>query len=372
MAILFDQMSKPIGWWCSLGRPFRHSSQKSAIALLLALVLALGWASWSTDNLADTDDERVAAKSAENIGDLELYSRIHERYHAGENYYAAAMAEQRAHNYPTKPFMTVRLPTLAWFDGLVSDQAWKIIATLLLVGTVLAWLGAFASLASGPERIAAVVLIFVAGAGVYDARAMQFHELISGLLLTIALGLYRPERWWPSLIFAALALAVRELAMPFILLWGAFALSQKKWKEAGAIAALVAAFAIGLYLHSLGVAAQRVPDDLASPGWDALNGPQMALFAMAKLTPLLFLPMAIAAPVALIALLGWIGLGDRLGLFASLWFIGFGLALSLFARTNNFYWVLMILPAYAAGLAFVPRALAEIVQRARGHITSYS
>lgn len=337
---------------------------------MLALVLALGWSSWSTGGLASADEQRVAAKSDDNIGDLELYARIHERYNAGENYYAAAMDEQRAHNYPTQPFVTVRLPTLAWLDGMVSETAWQIIGTALLVGMVLAWMGAFAPLVGMPERAAALLLLFLAGAGAYDARALLFHELVSGLLLTMALGLYRPARWWPSLIFAALALAVRELALPFILLWGVFALSHKRWKETAAIAALIVLFVIGLYLHSLGVAAQRLPGDLASPGWDAFNGPQMALFAMARLTPLLFLPTMIAAPVALIALLGWIGLGGRLGLFASLWFIGFGIALSLFARTNNFYWVLMVLPAYAAGLAFVPCALAELVRRATGAQTS--
>jgi len=218
----------------------------------------------------------------------------------------------------------------------------------------------------------AAVILFVAAAGMFAPRSLLIHELISGTLLTIALGVYREDRWWPSLVFAGLALAVRELALPFILLWGAFALLQKRWREAAAVAGLIAIFAFSMWLHAQGVAAHRQSGDLVTPGWDAFIGPQLALLAMGKLTLLMFVPMAIAAPIALIALLGWIGLGGRLGLFATLWFIGFGLALSLFARTNNFYWVLMVLPAYAAGLALAPRAVGDLLQIAKGVKTSQS
>jgi hypothetical protein len=70
----------------------------------------------------------------------------------------------------------------------------------------------------------------------------------------------------------------------------------------------------------------------------------------------------VAGPLALLPLLGWIALGGRLGLFAALWFAGFALLMALAARPDNFYWVLMVLPAYGAGLAFVPRALADLVR----------
>jgi len=362
----------PVGWWCSLGRPLRRLSRGQAIGLLLALVLALGWASYAATSLAATDAERVASMSGDQIGDIELYLRVHERYQEGENYYQAAMSEQRQNNYPTIPFVTVRLPTLAVLDSMVSDTAWTPIALLLLIAMILGWIGALAPLATRAENFAAAVILFVSTAGLFDPRALLWHELVAGALLTVAMGVYRENRWWPSLLLAAAALAVRELALPFILLWGAFALSRRSWKEAAAIAALLLVFAVGMWLHAQGVAAHRLPDDLVSPGWDAFSGPQLAILALAKLTPLLFLPVGIAAPIALIALLGWIGLGGRLGLFASLWFIGFCLAVSIFARTNNFYWVMLLLPAYAAGLALVPRALLDLLQIAKGTKTSQS
>jgi hypothetical protein len=67
----------------------------------------------------------------------------------------------------------------------------------------------------------------------------------------------------------------------------------------------------------------------------------------------------------LLPLLGWTALGGRQGLFATLWFAGFILAVSLFARYVNFYWLSLMLPAYGAGLALVPRAVMDLVSALR-------
>ena len=362
----------PVGWWCALGRPLARLPRGGALAVLLALVLALGWAAWATPQLGQADDARVAAKSGEAIGDLELYERIHDRVAAGENYYAAAVAEQRANDYPTQPFVTVRLPTLAYIDALLGENWGRIAAMLLLVAVILAWLRALKPVVLRTEVLGTGILLYMAGMGLFDPRALQFHELVAGALLGLALAIYRPDRWWPSLVAAALALAIRELALPFLLLWGAFAASERRWRQVLAIGIVIGLFVLAMVFHAQAVAQHVLPTDPASPPWAGFNGPQLALLSLARLTPLLMLPEAVAAPIALLALLGWVGLGGRLGLFAALWFAGMGLAMALFARTNNFYWVLLVLPAYAAGLAFVPRALAELVRGAIGRQKSQS
>jgi hypothetical protein len=70
-------------------------------------------------------------------------------------------------------------------------------------------------------------------------------------------------------------------------------------------------------------------------------------------------------PLALLPLLGWASLGGRRGLFATLWFAGYFLAAALFARQVNFYWLSLVLPAYGAGLALVPRAVWDLVSAIR-------
>ena len=60
-----------------------------------------------------------------------------------------------------------------------------------------------------------------------------------------------------------------------------------------------------------------------------------------------------------------LAVGGRLGALASLWFAGFIAAVAIFARQENFYWMGLFVPAYGVGLAFVPRALADLVAAVR-------
>ena len=77
-------------------------------------------------------------------------------------------------------------------------------------------------------------------------------------------------------------------------------------------------------------------------------------------------PLWLAGPVAVLPLLGWAGLSGRSGWFAALWSAGFFLAMALFARPENYYWVLMVLPLYFAGFALVPRAIGDLLASVTG------
>lgn len=299
-------------------------------------------------------------------GDLALYSRIAERMAAGEGYYAAAMDEHRTSNYPTRPFVAVRLPTLAWLQAAIGVDGVRYAMMGLVAACLLALNMRLGALVSLPERAGALLLMLLGGAAVSVPLAGLIHELWAGLWLTLALLVYRPGKWGLALAAAAAAIAVRELAVPFVLLWLVFALAQRRWREAAAVAGLLALFGIGMGLHASAVEALRLPGDPASQGWDALSGFGLPLVALARLTGLLLLPLHIAAPLAILPLVGWLGLGGRLGLFAALWFAGLATMIALFARPENFYWAQLGLPAYGIGLAFVPRAVGELVAAGLG------
>jgi hypothetical protein len=303
------------------------------------------------------------AKPPRAKGDMALYARIHARMTMGEGYYAAALAEQRASNYPTRPFVTVRLPTLAWVQTAIGPDGVRWLALMLAAGAIAALNWRSQPLATPTERIMASALLAAGGGAAFSPVAGYDHDFIAGVLLTFALLAWRPHRWWPALLALAAALAVRELAAPFAVLWLAFALAGRRWREAGAVAAVLTAFALGLALHFLAVDAARLPGDLASQGWRALVGYGLPLAALGELTGLRHLPPVLAAPLALLPLIGWAGLGGRMGLFATLYCAGIATMMALFARPANYYWVELALPAYAIGLAFAPRAIGELVGR---------
>ena len=366
--------------WEALGRPLTRLPRWAAGLVLALLAAAMVWSVGATAPLAEAEAARVAAmaaraaadakapaaeKPARAKGDLALYARINERMTAGEGYYAAAMDEQRASNYPTRPFVAVRLPTLAWLQAVIGVAGVRYLEFALVLACLWAANSRLARLASVslPERLAVLGLLVLGGAAVLAPRAGLIHELWAGLCLTLALLLYRPERWWPALLAAAAAIAVRELAVPFVLLWLAFALAARRWREAAGVAGLLALFAGGMTLHYLAVEAGRLANDPASPGWDAMIGYGLPLMALSRLTGLIMIPVTAAAPIALLPLIGWAGIGGRLGLFALLWSAGTLTMIALFARPDNFYWAQLVLPAYGLGLAFAPRALAELMLR---------
>ena len=97
---------------------FAHWSKGAAWAALAAIILILAAAAWtvpgaSRSSLVASASGSAATEPARD-DDLRLYDRIVERVAAGENYYTVAIAEQRARNFPVRPAVTVRLPTLAF------------------------------------------------------------------------------------------------------------------------------------------------------------------------------------------------------------------------------------------------------------------
>lgn len=352
--------------WEALGRPFTHLSRRGAALVLAVLMAAMAWSAWANAPDEQAAPARVATTTATPAttdrprGDMALYARINARMAAGEGYYAAALNEQRESHYPTRPFVAVRLPTLAWLQALIGADGVRYLAMAVVLACLWALNTRLATLASLEERIIASALLVAGGAAALSPVAGFDHDFVAGLLLSLALLLYRADRWWPALLAAGAALAVRELAAPFVLLWLGFAIAGRRWREAGALAVLLAFFAAGMGLHAMAVGAERLPGDLGSQGWGALSGYGLPLAGLGQLTGLRFLPPILAATIAILPLLGWAAIGGRIGLFALLWFGGLATMLALFARPENFYWVELALPAYAIGLAFVPRGLAEL------------
>ena len=75
----------------------------------------------------------------------------------------------------------------------------------------------------------------------------------------------------------------------------------------------------------------------------------------------------LAAMLALLPLLGWAGWRGDAGVFGFLFYAGYGVLFMIAGRDNNFYWALMVTPAWFVGLVFVPRAVRSLWASARGH-----
>ena len=192
------------------------------------------------------------------------------------------------------------------------------------------------------------------------------HELWSGMLLALALALYRPgERWGATLGLVALALAIRVHVLPFVLLAAALALWWRHWREALAWGGLAALFVALLALHHQQVAQGVLPGDPPSYPWLVLRGLSGWLSNIVLSSNLRFLPHWLAGPLVILMVLGWSVWRSRLGTFATLLFLGYGLAFMIAGRPDNYYWGAVIAPSMFLGLAFVVPALRGLRQAAR-------
>lgn len=293
--------------------------------------------------------------------DLIFYDTVIARLDKGEDYYDFIVEQQRRSGYPVKPGLTVRLPTLAYLHAWLGEVALIGLAVLLMAATVWAWWRRLGEEPGGKDyrRIGAALMLMGASLGL-NRYYFVLHELWAGMLIALALGLHRPGRWKAALAVAALALAIREHALPFVLLMAAMAGWRRDWREMAAWSALVLAFLAVMAVHLRLVEPFVRADDFQGPSWLVLRGLKGWLGNIVLASNLRFLPHALAAPLVLLMLLGWAGWKSPAGAEATLLYAGYGFAFMIVGRDNNFYWGAIAAPAMFIGLAFLPMALAGL------------
>ena len=320
----------------------------------------------------------AAAKAAERPrdDDLALYDRVIQRIGRGQNYYVAAADEHRKSNYPLRPGVAVRLPTLAYLDLWLGDQGrgaevlvpGELVAALaLLLAVVGAWWRRLGDEPGGApfQRIGTALMFMGASLGL-NRYYFVLHELWAGMLIALSLALHRPgQRWLGAVLIAALALVIREHALPYVALMAALALWRRDWKEGAAWGALIAVFLVGMAVHLHFVAQQVRPSDVVGPAWLVLRGLSGWLSSVVLSSNLRFLWHQVSGPLVILMVLGWAGWKTSLGTTATLLYLGYGLLFMIAGRADNFYWGAVIAPAMFVGLAFVPRALRSLVRSAR-------
>lgn len=340
-----------------------------ALALILILLIAAALVPISRNRGPDLQPTlTLGTPTAERPrdDDLQVYDNVVVRLQAGQGYYEAVAAEHRAIGFPLKPGLAVRLPSLAWIEAAIGPAGERAAAILLLAAVLLTWWRRLGTEPGGKERrLLAMALLAIGAVLMLNTYFFRLHELWAGMLLALSFGLHRPGRWGWALAIAALALAIRELALPYVLLMAAVALWRGDRREGAAWALLAAVFAAALAAHLHFVAAQVRPGDLTSQSWWAFRGLSGALENAVFSSNLRYLPHWLAGPLAVLMVLGWAGWRSPAGAFGALLFAGYGVLFAVAGRDENYYWGMLITPCLAMGLAFLPAAARSLLRAAR-------
>lgn len=333
----------------------------AVIALIVALALGTLMIGAAQTGEAISGDGRYS--------DVQLYHDIGNAVGAagngGEDYYHAATRLQRAHGFPTSPFVTVRLPTLAWIEAALGWRATHAVLCVLLAAAAVAWFAMLRPLVGTGERVAAMLLVLAGGAMAASPGLAISHELWAGVLITLAMALRVNGLPTAAFLTAALALAIRELALPFVLLAAFEAWRGGRRKQLAAWTTLLLAYAVVLLLHRHAVMPLSLPGDAPSQGWGGLRGPGAVLQDIADVTVLHLLPAPFSYLAVLLCLIGFLGAPMPLARLALPWLATIALLLAVFARPVNFYWAILSVPMVMAGLAFLPRTTRDLASALR-------
>ena len=354
MAIWLARPSRFAGW------P-RNRARSGLILLLIVLAAALTALAVPQPAAVSGD----TAKRGDDQADVVLYEGIVDGVRHGGDYYAVAASALRAGDYPMKPFVTFRLPTLAVAQAIL--PAWAVIALLyaLAAGVFAAWFFRLRPVFARPPPFILAMVLLAGGMGAFvQSELASFHEVWAGLLIALSLALRRPDRWIAAAGIGALAMLIRETAALYVFVMFAAALLDGNRKEAAGWAAGVALLAIAVIAHAHAVAQVVRPLDPASPGWSGMLGFGFFVEAMTLSTALRLAPMWLAALLMGFTLFGWSAWRDGTGLRAAATFAIYAALIALFGRVDTFYWGLMVAPAILIGLAFAPDALRDLIAAA--------
>lgn len=295
--------------------------------------------------------------AATGSGDIALYNAIVADMRGGMPYYEAAVGEARKYNYPLRPFVTVRLPTLAWLLSVTpSDAVNRAGVAALAVIALGAWAWRLSAAQLSKPRYALALICVASGVSpAFIPAAAAMHEVWAGLLIAVSLALRRSDRWIASVLVGIVAASMRELAGAYLLAMAVMALKDRSYREAAAWTAGIAILALALAAHAVNVHAMVTAADLASPGWLHIGGWRFVL-QTAQWNGLLsaapqWLP-ALAVPLALFGLTA-APVDRRLLLVVG----GYVAAFIMVGRDDNIYWGLLIAPLWPLGLAAAGPAL---------------
>lgn len=345
-----------------ISTPFRKFGRGMALAVLIAVAVAIVLlVTFSFGGQAP------AGATSSELGDAALYARIVDRLRHGEDYYSAAHIELLSgHYYPTLSVFNWRTPLLMTLIAAAPATLWAHIVLIAITFSACA-MGVYLVNREGNLDVAGPLacLLIISLCTVLVPNAVFFGELVGGVLILASCCCYGLRLWLPGMLLALLALFVRELAAPYVVICLGLALLQGRRGEFALGIAGLAAYAAYFLFHMHAVAAQLGPNDIADPsgGWITFGGLHFLAGTAAFNGAFVLAPLWISAALLPVALLGLFAFpsGNRMALTVSAYAMLFCVA----GKPFNVYWGALYTPLLSFGLVWAPFALRDLLTAAR-------
>lgn len=356
----------PSPWWLAEPSRWHGLPRARAWVVLAALALLLLASLSAVVTPGPPSASHDPASAAADRADVLLYRGIVRELRGGGHYYGVAAEAQRKGGYPLRPFVTMRLPTLALVQAALPDIVSLALLYALALGVMLAWHRRLAgALRATAPRVIAILLLGCGCLIFVRSDLIAFHEIWSGMLIALSLGLWRPGRWVEAVGVATCAMLIRETAGLYAIVMLVCALAAGRQREALGWGTGLTALGVAVASHYYAWSGVIRTDDPTGPGWSGLLGFGFFAKTLTLVTALAALPEAAGAVLVGFALFGWACWRDPLAVRMLATLAAYAVLLAVFCRTDTYYWGLLIAPASLVGLMFVPDALCDLIAAAR-------
>ena len=317
----------------------------TAVSSVGGLTILLCTGLWSVDRIPGPPGAGPTRRA-----DAELHANTIARLRSGEPYYPAVGAELRANGYPTQSVFNWRTPLHYEIVALLpaNISAWLIRGLSVLV--VLGAIWALADRAPAMTIAGALLLLGAVLVPLLGMSAVLFGEIWSGLLIGLSLACYYRRRGVLAAVAGVLALFMRELAAPYVVVCALLAVRSRRRREMAAWAIGVAAYAVYYARHALQAMEHVHPTDLSNAAaWIQFPGLPFLLRTLRENGWLLLLPAWAAPIVCVLATAALFAPSAPPQLKASLaaYFVFF----LVVGQPFNDYWGLVATPIWAYALA---------------------
>jgi hypothetical protein len=323
------------------------------VVVVLALLgfLAIGFA-----------ESQLPQPAAPKDSDMAMYGRLIDHMRQGEDYYAAARNELSHGHYGMQSVFNWRTPLLPSSLSLLPSNAWaQVLFVLITLATATATCRlVFKEMSWIATGVLSIILILALGTCMVP-QAVVFSEFIAGVLILLSASCYGLKLPYLGLAAAALALFVRELSGPYVLLCVYLAWREKRPTELKMWAVVLAGYAVYFLRHYYMVKLHQAPGDLADPaGWVQFGGAQFVLDTATFNGIFLIAPIWVTAlliPASCLGLLAWpSAAGRRMALTV----FGYVTRFAILGKSYNDYWGAIYAPMMTVGLVWFPAAIRDL------------
>lgn len=326
-----------------------------ALAAVLVTVLALA-----------TPPDATALRGPR---DHQLFASVVQRVSQGEGYYAVMGEELRKGQYPLKPVVTWRTPLHLSTVALLGISQARIALGLLAALTLLVWVTL-----AWPDPVRMFTAVLLVGAGLMHAitpAGVLMPEVIAGVLIALSLGCYAHRKWLLAALVGALAMFVRELALPYVLICAALAYQAKRRQETAVWIAGVTLFWFYYATHAWLASRATMPTDVASSAtaWVQWQGLPFLLETI-RFYPIVLLTSPIVGAIVLGLGTLTLGVSNAPIQVRAAWLAYAGLYL-VFGQPFNGYWGLLTCPLWGVTLTYLPEAISQTERALRFRLSVF-